>query len=399
MRPEDELSAQIVGAAIPYDSEPERLPIWFQTIDAAPGATALMGNTMNRGANTIIKGAKAKRGINASRGVRSPFSWAREHLNITSRYSTQNYFFPNSKRYTPFGAAQFGNRAIGWLGKETGVGGRVGGVLGVRSRAASLAETGGIFSQGMFGKLAAGGRMASMSDAAFARQAGAPNFIGRAIAEGAIDRKGFVTAADRLGAKNASSFATYATAGRAGGFLGAARHGLTSLGASATSEYLGTIAHSNTAARAGANRAIQWADELADYGLKQGYGVRQALGSGFRAARAGSVGVAAKGAGLAGARLAAGLSNPIVGAAMAAWTVYDLTRMAATAASGIPRFVGDAIKSYQGTTRQRFMDPGFKDTEASMTARSRGVQAISNSRLNARSILGNEASAMARHFG
>jgi hypothetical protein len=42
---------------------------------------------------------------------------------------------------------------------------------------------------------------------------------------------------------------------------------------------------------------------------------------------------------------------------------------------------------------------GFKDNEVAATSRARGVMAIQNSRLNARSLLGSEASMMAAHFG
>jgi hypothetical protein len=42
---------------------------------------------------------------------------------------------------------------------------------------------------------------------------------------------------------------------------------------------------------------------------------------------------------------------------------------------------------------------GYNDTEAAATSRARGVMAIQNSRLNARSMLGSEAGMMAAHFG
>lgn len=57
------------------------------------------------------------------------------------------------------------------------------------------------------------------------------------------------------------------------------------------------------------------------------------------------------------------------------------------------------LKSFNG---QRFKDPmgmGYRDSAAAATSRSRGVMAISNSRLNARSLLGHEAGQMHAHFG
>lgn len=63
------------------------------------------------------------------------------------------------------------------------------------------------------------------------------------------------------------------------------------------------------------------------------------------------------------------------------------------------RLMKDSIKSFKGSSTKDVFGMGFRDTEASMTSRSRGVQAIQNSRLNARSMLGSEAGALHQHFG
>jgi len=66
--------------------------------------------------------------------------------------------------------------------------------------------------------------------------------------------------------------------------------------------------------------------------------------------------------------------------------------------SGI-NFARDANKSLQGSINKPMFGMGYKDTEAAATSRARGVMAIQNSRLNARSMLGSEAAMMAAHYG
>lgn len=63
---------------------------------------------------------------------------------------------------------------------------------------------------------------------------------------------------------------------------------------------------------------------------------------------------------------------------------------------------GDALKSaatsFRGNIGKSGFGNGYKDTSAAATSRQRGVLAIQNSRLNARSMLGAEGSLMASHF-
>jgi hypothetical protein len=66
--------------------------------------------------------------------------------------------------------------------------------------------------------------------------------------------------------------------------------------------------------------------------------------------------------------------------------------------SGID-FAKDAVKSYRGTIDKGTMGMGYRDNTVAATSRQRGVSAIQNSRLNARSVLGSEAGAMHAHFG
>jgi hypothetical protein len=58
-----------------------------------------------------------------------------------------------------------------------------------------------------------------------------------------------------------------------------------------------------------------------------------------------------------------------------------------------------AANSVKGSLDKPVMGMGFRDNTVAATARQRGVMAIQNSRLNMRSALGSEASAMYAHFG
>lgn len=89
-------------------------------------------------------------------------------------------------------------------------------------------------------------------------------------------------------------------------------------------------------------------------------------------------------------------ANPI----MTASFIYDMTKMASTAIiGGGARLARDAVKSMQGSINKPSFGMGFVDNEVAATSRARGVMAIQNSRLNARSTLGAEASMMSAHFG
>lgn len=95
---------------------------------------------------------------------------------------------------------------------------------------------------------------------------------------------------------------------------------------------------------------------------------------------------------------------PIMDVAMTAWLIYDLAKLGAGMARDFVvkpavQFAKEGVSSVMGDVRRGPLEGSFKDNSAAMTSRSRGVAAIQNSRLNARSFLGAEAGAMAAHFG
>jgi hypothetical protein len=79
--------------------------------------------------------------------------------------------------------------------------------------------------------------------------------------------------------------------------------------------------------------------------------------------------------------------------------VYDLGKMGGELIKSGANLAKDAVKSMKGSIDKPVFGMGYKDNEIAATSRSRGVMAIQNSRLNARSMLGSEGSMMAAHFG
>lgn len=79
--------------------------------------------------------------------------------------------------------------------------------------------------------------------------------------------------------------------------------------------------------------------------------------------------------------------------------VYDLGKMGGEVVKSGINLAKDAVKSMKGSIDKPMFGMGYKDNEVSATSRARGVMAIQNSRLNARSALGSEGAMMASHFG
>jgi hypothetical protein len=104
------------------------------------------------------------------------------------------------------------------------------------------------------------------------------------------------------------------------------------------------------------------------------------------------------GARVLGARAAA-LAIPGLQVVAAASLVYDLAKMGGEVIKSGINLARDASMSLQGSINKPMFGMGYRDTEVAATSRARGVMAIQNSRLNARSVLGSEASMMASYFG
>jgi len=161
------------------------------------------------------------------------------------------------------------------------------------------------------------------------------------------------------------------------------------IGQTAASGQLNMAATSTNVTRFLAGETV---DDLGKFGVRSmGKLSTQAFASGQRAA-------GMRLAGATGAR-ALGLAIPGINVIATASLVYDLTKMAGQGFIAAGNFAKDAVKSMQGSIRKPLFGMGFKDNEVAATSRARGVMAIQNSRLNARSMLGAEAGMMAAHFG
>jgi len=99
-----------------------------------------------------------------------------------------------------------------------------------------------------------------------------------------------------------------------------------------------------------------------------------------------------------GARTAA-MAMPGLNLLATASLVYDLGKLGGHLVKSGVNLAKDAVKSMKGSIDKPMFGMGYKDNEVAATSRARGVMAIQNSRLNARSLLGSEGSMMAAHFG
>lgn len=163
----------------------------------------------------------------------------------------------------------------------------------------------------------------------------------------------------------------------------------------------------STAAQKGAARAI----EKATTALGKAYGTAGAIGRksgtrylGTEGAQAllkrglyselGFGGLAKFAGSKAGAQVlvgrAAGTALKVASPIGTAMLVYDLAKMGGEIVKSGINLARDAEKSLQGSFSKPTFGMGYRDTEAAATSRSRGVMAIQNSRLNARSMLGSE---------
>ena len=138
------------------------------------------------------------------------------------------------------------------------------------------------------------------------------------------------------------------------------------------------------------HRAGLMATEIAEKGLIKTFGAK---GAAKFAMETGSARV-----GLAVAGEAALAAVPGLNLIFAADMAYQLAKLGGMAVKGAINFGKDAMKSMQGNINGGMFGT-YKDDEVRATSRARGVMAIQNSRLNARSLLGSEGAMMAAHFG
>lgn len=223
--------------------------------------------------------------------------------------------------------------------------------------------------------------------------------------------RGAVTAGNAAAATNAAAIA----ANPANAVASTMTRGL--LSNRITSFYKGTLDVANMSrgqravttrvARALGGKAghLQFMDDFGVAGKYAGNFINRAQGGGkmmgmaLQYARSGgSTRVAAKMGAMGATRFAGAAMTPL-NVLSTGQLMYDIGKGIGKMAVGGINFAKDAMKSMQGTINKPMFGTGFKDNEVAATSRARGVMAIQNSRLNARSLLGSEAGMMAAHFG
>lgn len=420
-------------------------PWWLGALDNAPGMGQTMGMTAFRGSNTITRGGfdqtRKRQGSwtrdKVMRGKQLNVSWKNGatlddweprkrgalHHNLNpraiGRYGDQSIFDRKSEKYSPFQfMSHYGNSAIGKLA-EPMIGPASPGALSGswRNKLHQLGETvdvadgkGGLKSEqeyltkGGMSRASASLKIDRMSDRKFAKATGSKGGVRSYLANEYKEEvaENLIKGGNRTHVANAVGATNKGLSGYATGFLREATTGAAREGLDAAEHKVGATAYVK-----GAAKAAQWGTEV---GAKMGVAAGERIGTGSLLRFAGSNilkqgerKLALKAGAVAGTR-AIGAAIPGVNVAMAIWTAYDLTKMglslASSAAKATIRTGIDAYKSFTGNLNQApFGGGGFKLNEASATSRSRGVQAIQNSRLNARSILGSEAGPMHAHFG
>lgn len=376
-----------------------------------------------------------------------------------SRYHSLSIFNASDKSgmYSPF---QVAYRGAGRLALRSGA---FTSAIGMSDEAIKTAKGGDVFQRGMISMITAGRRIdlleakaAGGSSRAAAKVAKAQTQVtrlammnnpGLGVSMGSITSTEIVSSAQRLSgtgalagsnrvgmrgravdriaearaaAVNQARTTSAVTAGsfiddtfKGGIQIGATGNLMASAGATAGSRYLqgyfrGALGFADAPglrgeALKGARMAVSHLDLALEKIGKAGPGLAQkALGEGviktlgytntFKAlgTKTGALSLGAR----AGAMAIPGL-NLIATASL----VYDLAKMGGEVIKSGINLAKDGVKSIKGSIDKPMFGMGYKDNEVAATSRARGVMAIQNSRLNARSLLGSEASMMAAHFG
>lgn len=423
IQPDFNLSNLAVEGAF-QSPEAAPLPAWLDTMQHYPRYSASVGALAFRGSNTIIGGGfggAAKSGY-VREGIRQ-FNPLRARTWM--RMGDQSLFHhtgptwtrgaaKGSATYNPFYASQF----INWIGRKATSGE---GIVG-KGAAATLGKTGlvapgtELMSKGFLGRVTAGSRIGAMDAARFGRldKTALRAFVGGS-GFGAQSTAAIMGAGPQAARQALLMGGTGTLSGRIGGFMAASRGQIDKSvirGLTAAERAGGARGAGAAAALHGRNVASRWMYAP----IKQGglgmtpaaqHTTREIIKQGAKATRsvatkAGTM-AATKIAGKAGmvamASIASGPAAPFVAAAGYAWLAHDLAKMGTKAMGHTAGLFVEGAKSFRGDLNVGIMGRTFRDNEVTMTSRARGVQAIQNSRLNARSILGNEAAAMAGHFG
>lgn len=406
----------------------------FKGLEAQPSMTPSIGYSLFRGQNTILGGgATGRLGWKAQMNPRTIGQFSSPEIFRDAPKVKGKGLEARRRAYSPFNAADMTNDLADSLMKRATKARAAGKEGNLFAKAATKLENRGIFKageaeqkllqRGMFSHISAAAKVAKQGSVT-AKQAGNMNTT-LDILRGGLKPGPF--AGDVYG--GAGIVAAPVEGPIVGGMAGreAAMHYMAhSASGTISSKISGHMAGSvfgEEAAKIGTNKIFQASAQkaaatFAENGMKVAgkhlvmeTGEKVGLKLGAQALKSAAVKEGGELALGAAARLGAGFAArgafaaiPIINVAMAAWMVYDIAKLGATLAKEMVikpavKFSKDAVRSYKGQIDKAPFGMGFKDNSVLMTARQRGVMAISNSRLNARSVLGNEASALHQHFG
>lgn len=374
-------------------------PLAYDLLANMPSVMATMGWNVSRVQQTILRGG-SNPGTNA-RGIRQTFSpryWRRmgnasnidpthwnriidegiRDIKAGSRGSLGRSI-STRRVYSPFNflasAGNFVDRNIG----------KVPGMSGVASAMASGNSDNFAFSPGTIGRIGVGNKIMNMSAARLSRfdaniasavremtpdynPAGMFRNWDRAFAEGRIGIEEL--RATRIGAIDST------IGGRVSAKAVGAIRGFEAAGNINITNALRAAADGNIAYGQGLDRGAQFYARMAARNDLVGK-------AGTFAARQGMISGAARAAGPIGWMLLA----------------HDVAKLGGITAGHMFNGIIAAGKSIQGSITKPVFGVGFKDNQIAATSRARGVMAIQNSRLSARSVLGSEAAAVMSVLG
>ncbi len=227
----------------------------------------------------------------------------------------------------------------------------------------------------------------------------------RAAGRGAVTagNAAAVTNAAAVAANPSAAVASTMTRGTLSNRITTAYHGILNAGNMTSGQ---RVVAKRVAGRLGGRAGVaQFMDDFGTAGkyagnfINRGQGGAKMMGMAAQYARSGGSRVVAAKMGAMGAVRLGGAALGPLNVLSTGQLMYDIGKGIGKMAVGGINFAKDAMKSMQGTINKPMFGTGFKDNEVAATSRARGVMAIQNSRLNARSLLGSEASMMAAHFG
>ncbi len=381
----------------------EDLPLFYDMAASMPSTAHTTAWNMGRVSNTIVGGG-TRLGRNGGRGgiIRQgvPQTFGPGHFRRLSRAA--NIDSADSSMYSPFGALSKSGNLLARKASQNRTGRRA----LIRAAGGKYDPTADAFARGSFGRMAAVARINAMNPAKFNRNAG--NIFGAIrdmdpeVLRNTNPIRRSLRIRERAGAGVQSRIGgRFGPMGISGtdaaiGQRAAAVGGLTATNGGYISGrvggYFAGAQEARMAAATGSKIGLETLTEAVSGNKFASRGVAAGI-KGFGAE--GAAGLMGRFAGSKGLALGLRAAGPI------GWIMLarDLGKMAGKVVSHTAKTFMEAGSELMRPLNGAPLSGTFKDNAVAATSRQRGVAAIANSRLNMRSMLGNEAAMMAAHFG